>query len=122
LQKHPLQMSPRQFVPPLFILSLFVTAVAAPWLSLARWLFVADCAAYGAALSAAAAMTARRDGWHLLTRLPLVFATMHATWGTGFLLAAVRFWRRWTATEPLPPRLYMSAAGADEFAHASATK
>lgn len=105
LQKHPLQMSVRQFVPPTFLAALVVTAAAMPWLSAAGWLFAATAGAYGAATSVAAASVARRHRWLLFPRLLAAFATMHLSWGAGFLLGTIRFARRWLGSEPRPPQL-----------------
>ena len=105
LQKHPRQMSPRQFVPPAFVLSVLLTAVAAPWLPVARWLLGAALGAYGVALVAAAGVVARRHGWRHFGRVLAAFATMHVGWGGGFLVGAVRFADRWFGREPQPPQL-----------------
>jgi GT2 family glycosyltransferase len=105
LQKHPRQMSPRQFVPPLFVLSVITTAVAAPWLRSARWLLVAALGAYAGALLAAASTVARQHGWRHFPRVLAAFATMHLSWGSGFLVGTVRFADRWCAGEPAPPQL-----------------
>jgi succinoglycan biosynthesis protein ExoA len=105
LQKHPLQMSWRQFVPPTFVLALLLSALASPWLPAARWLFAAVLAAYGAALGLAAATVARRHGWRHFWRVLAAFTTMHLSWGCGFLVGAVRFAGRWFADEPAPPAL-----------------
>jgi len=105
LQKHPRQMSPRQFVPPFFVLAVISTALAAPWLRFARWLLLAALGAYAAALLAAACTVARQHGWRHFARVLAAFATMHLSWGSGFLVGAVRFADRWFANEPPPPPL-----------------
>jgi succinoglycan biosynthesis protein ExoA len=110
LQKHPRQMSPRQFVPPLFVLSVIGSALAAPWLPAARWLLAAALGAYGVALIAAAGTVARQHGWRHFARLLAAFATMHVSWGSGFLVGAARFAGRWRAPEPQPPRLQTTEA------------
>jgi succinoglycan biosynthesis protein ExoA len=111
LQKHPRQMSLRQFVPPLFVLSLLVTAVAAPFGGMAAGLLGLVLGAYGIALAAAASGVARRHGARLYAPLVAVFATMHCSWGLGFLLGIVRFGSRWLGEEPAPPLL---SAGPDK--------
>src|SRR5207248_3200783 len=63
LQKHPRQMSPRQFVPPLFVLSVILSALLAPWLRPFGWLLAAALGAYGIALIVAASAVVRRHGW-----------------------------------------------------------
>jgi len=69
LQKHPRQMSPRQFVPPLFVLVVISTVLAVPWLRPARWLLLAALGAYATALLAAAGTVARQHGWRHLPRV-----------------------------------------------------
>jgi len=120
LQKHPRQMSLRQFVPPLFVLALLLTGIAGAWRPLAAWLFCAGAGAYVLAAGAASATLARRAGWGQLGPLLVVFATMHLSWGSGFLLGAVRFAHRWFVDEPHPPQLHAAAAPAHEWARASA--
>jgi succinoglycan biosynthesis protein ExoA len=95
LQKHPKQMRPRQFVPPLFalsvILSLCLTAFL-PW----GWAGLAAVAgSYALANLAASALTASRKGWQHITFLPVVYAILHVSYGFGFLAGLVRFCHRW---------------------------
>jgi len=120
LQKHPRQMSVRQFVPPLFVAALLVTGVAAPWIRAAAWLWGAGAGAYVLADAAASATLARREGWGQFAPLLLVFATMHFSWGSGFLLGAARFAGRWFVDEPRPPQLQAAVPAAREWARASA--
>jgi succinoglycan biosynthesis protein ExoA len=95
LQKHPKQMRPRQFVPPLFALSLFV--VLGLWL-LASWGWVALVVVGGSyvlANLAASVLTAARKGWRHLPPLPVVYAILHLSYGLGFLAGLFKFWNRW---------------------------
>ncbi len=105
LQKHSAQMNVRHFVPPLFVLSLIVTLVLAPWVAAARWLLLAIAGAYAFALCGCAGVSARGQGRGQFHRLVVAFATMHLAWGTGFVLGSVRFASRWWLDEPQPPRL-----------------
>ena len=105
LQKHPKQMSPRHFVPPVFVLALAVTAVGAPIVPLSGWLCAAIAMAYVSALSAATVQVARQHGWRHVPLVLLVFVVMHVAWGSGFLVGAARFAGRWRSQEPLPERL-----------------
>jgi len=95
LQKHPRQMSPRQFVPPLFVLSLVIAillTILANW----GWVILAAVAgSYLIANFAASLVTAAKKGWQHLPRLPLVFATIHISYGLGFLAGLIKFWNRW---------------------------
>ena len=105
LQKHPRQMSVRQFVPPLFVATVLGSAIMALWLPAARWLFAAILAAYVLAVAAASASVARRHGWRDVAAVAAAFATMHCSWGSGFLVGGLRFARCWWAEEPHPPQL-----------------
>jgi succinoglycan biosynthesis protein ExoA len=122
LQKHPRQMSVRQFVPPAFIAALVVTAAAAPWLAPAGWLCAAGVAAYGAAASAAAATVSRRHGWYLFPRLLAAFAALHLSWGAGFLLGSLRFAPCWVSDEPIPPQLRAMTVTSCESARVPASE
>jgi succinoglycan biosynthesis protein ExoA len=95
LQKHPLQMRPRQFVPPLFAvcltLGLFLATVL-PW----GWIpFAAVASSYAVANLVASAMTAMTRGWRGVALLPAVYAVLHLSYGFGFLMGLVWFWNRW---------------------------
>ena len=120
LQKHPRQMSVRQFVPPLFVGTLVASAALAPWCAVAAGLFVVTLAAYAVAVTLATATVAGRD-WRLAPLVGAAFATMHLSWGCGFLLGALRFAARWFATEPVPPQLPAAPTRSAEFARVSAS-
>ncbi|MGV7975692.1 MAG: glycosyltransferase family 2 protein [Anaerolineaceae bacterium] len=95
LQKHPGQMSPRQFVPPLFVLSLLVSLVlslAVPW---AWWVLAGIVGAYLLANLTASLLTALRTRLHAPWLLPLAFSILHLAYGLGFLVGLVRFTGRW---------------------------
>jgi len=105
LQKHPRQMSVRQFVPPAFVAALAITALGSLFSSLLAWLFVLAAGAYAIALCLAAGSVARQHGWRNFHRLVRAFATMHLSWGTGFLLGAWKFRGNWSRPEQPPPPL-----------------
>jgi len=111
LQKHPRQMSVRQFVPPTFVAGLIGTAVLAPFWSVACWLFGAALGSYLVACATAAVVVARRAGWDLLPGVLLAFVTMHVSWGWGFLRGLVRFGGHWFRAERPVPRLDDEPAG-----------
>lgn len=95
LQKHPRQMSLRQFVPPLFVLSLVasvILALASNW----GWIaLVAITGSYLIANLAASLLIAMKKGWHHFPLLSLAFATIHTSYGLGFLAGLFKFWNRW---------------------------
>lgn len=105
LQKHPRQMSARQFVPPTFVAGVLGTGVLAPFWSVAACLFTAAVGAYLTACGVAAVLVARRAGWELLPGVFLAFVTMHVSWGWGFLRGLVRFAPHWFRAESPAPQL-----------------
>lgn len=94
LQKHPLQMRPRQFVPPLFVLALIFSMLLA-FIPGVRWLALVVPGLYLLANLTASLITAAKKGWRLFPLLPLAFAILHLSYGLGFLAGLVRFARRW---------------------------
>jgi succinoglycan biosynthesis protein ExoA len=95
LQKHPRQMRPRQFVPPAFVAGLVAGALALPW-SVGRWCFAAVVVIYGLANLVAVATSVRRlDTLAGVLYLPVAFAILHLSYGSGFLVGLVKFWNRW---------------------------
>jgi len=117
LQKHPRQMSARQFVPPAFVAVLVVTAIAGLFSAVSAVLFAIVASAYAVAVALAAAVVARTHGWEHFARLVRAFATMHLSWGAGFIVGVVKFRQNWWRQEPPPPLLasprYESAAGGE---------
>jgi succinoglycan biosynthesis protein ExoA len=96
LQKHPRQMSPRQFAPPLFVAAL---AAAAGLAARGRWaMLLGICGCYLMAdlvASARLMQTAPHIRWPHSLLFPLVFASLHISYGLGFLIGFVRFAPRW---------------------------
>lgn len=105
LQKHPRQMSARQFVPPAFVAALIGGAVVGIFSTSVARLWLLLLVAYAVAVDLAAGSVARQHGWRHWPRLVGAFVTMHCSWGAGFLLGLVRFRNRWGGPEPPPPAL-----------------
>lgn len=95
LQKHPTQMRPRQFIPPLFAIGVLVGAALASLNKSLRCLWAAGFAAYGLANMVTSVRLARGNSWEHLKRLPLVFFILHFSYGLGFLAGLVHFRDRW---------------------------
>jgi glycosyltransferase involved in cell wall biosynthesis len=108
LQKHPRQMSLRQFVPPIFVLGLFgsiflaLFLVSRPELALSEvegsvlgLLSIIVPLLYLIVNLFASLYTAFRRGWKYLPLLPLTFAILHLSYGLGFLFGLIKFWNRW---------------------------
>jgi len=102
MQKHPRQMRLRHFVPGALVATLLAAALGAlfsPW----GWGALALVGGgYLLANLAASFATARRAGWRYWPLLPPVFATLHFSYGLGFLAGLVRFAGRWREQSPRP--------------------
>jgi len=96
----------RQLVPPLFVLSLVVTAALGIALPTARELLAGIVGTYGALVLTGAALAARKDGVRCATALAAVFAVMHLSYGVGYLHGIIDHWfplrRRTRRTTPMP--------------------
>jgi glycosyltransferase involved in cell wall biosynthesis len=97
LLKHGRPASWRHVVPAAFILANGVMLIAACVYLITGWqtigplvgLWAAILAVYAFAVCAASIGAAARHGWALVAVLPLVFLTLHAAYGLGFLLGAL---------------------------------
>ena len=95
MQKHPKQMQPRQFVPAAFVAALVVCLATIPFFDAGWWLLGLVMAAYVIANLAATALEVRKHGRKMLPLLPVIFGTLHLSYGAGFWTGIVRFWRYW---------------------------
>jgi len=95
LQKHPRQMRMRQFVPPTFVTALLSSALLVPLTGLGHLALALVAGSYVLVNLAASVWTSYKQGWRHLLLLPVVFATLHLSYGLGFLTGLVRFARRW---------------------------
>jgi glycosyltransferase involved in cell wall biosynthesis len=82
-------MSGRQLIPPAFVLSLLGSALLAPWISAAAWLFGAIAGAYAAAVLTFSALAIRRHGLRCALALAAVFPVLHLSYGFGFIRRAL---------------------------------
>ena len=95
LQKYPKQMRPRQFIPLLFILALLLSLLL---MVIFPWGWISMPVLLGLYLSAnlmASSIIANRVGWRYFWSLPLVFATLHLSYGTGVFVGLFKFWHHW---------------------------
>jgi len=97
MQKHPRQMRLRHFAP----LALVVGLIGSGALTVIgrRRAALAIPMMYTFANLLASVLTARQRGWQHLRYLPLIFATLHLSYGTGFFLGLLKFWNRWFPTD-----------------------
>jgi succinoglycan biosynthesis protein ExoA len=93
-QKHPRQMSLRQFVPPVFVLALLLSFffVFVPGLRVSS-LFLPAC--YILTNILVSTYTASKQGWKYVLQLPVIFAILHLSYGFGFLTGMIKFAARW---------------------------
>jgi len=94
LQLHPRQMSPRQFVPFVFVITLLLLGIVSLFSVIALWALIGLIALY--ALMNFGASVAAAKG-HIL-RIPLVgfsFLILHLSYGLGSLCGLVAFRNRW---------------------------
>jgi len=94
-QKHPHQMRLRQFVPIVFVLALLGSIFLALF-PILRPLSLVIPVSYLLANLFVSFRTAAKQGWQFLTRLPLIFAILHLSYGLGFLVGLIKFWNRWS--------------------------
>jgi len=95
LQKHPKQMSLRQFVPLSFVLALLLTLMLTVttfwgWISL-----IGLVCMYLFANLTASILTVSGQSTKKLLLLPVAFAIIHFSYGLGFLVGLFKFWNRW---------------------------
>ncbi len=109
LKRHPSSLQWRQAVPVAFVATLLLLATASMVDVRAVFALGVVLLVYAIAASAAAAHAAKRArAWGLAPYLPVVFATIHVTWGMG-LLTNVLTAGRWPSrvarprTSPGPP-------------------
>ncbi len=105
LQKHPVQMRPRQFIPPSFVFAIItgiLLAVLFPW----GWVpLAALMGAYLLTNLGASVIAAKIKGWRYLFLLPFTFATLHVAYGLGFLTGLLKFWNRWHDKHSQTPKV-----------------
>jgi len=104
LQKHPRQMSLRQFVPPVFVLSIILSMLMTPifswgWIPLVIILGLYLIVNLGVSISIAA-----KRGWKYLVSLPAAFSIIHTSYGLGFLVGLLKFANRWHDKTGLVPQ------------------
>jgi succinoglycan biosynthesis protein ExoA len=96
LQKHPKQMSFRQFIPPVFVLTLLASIVFLVSISWGWIPFTLVASSYLFVNLLVSAILALKKDWKQLLRLPLVFSILHVSYGFGFFCGLFKFWNRWS--------------------------
>jgi succinoglycan biosynthesis protein ExoA len=93
VQKHPMQMSVRQFVPAALVLSLVLSLLAGFIIPVGRLCLFAVLCLYFVANMAASLITAQT--WEQRFYLPLIFSILHFAYGTGFLIGIIKWFPFW---------------------------
>ena len=88
LVAHPGSLRRRQLAPPSLVAALLVSLIL---FAISPSLVLLVPALYAVVNVSAAVVTAARKGWKYLPLLPIAFATIHLSWGSGFLLGLFRW-------------------------------
>jgi succinoglycan biosynthesis protein ExoA len=89
LLRHPSSLHLRWLAPPALVVSL-AAGLLLSWTSPGRWFLIVVAGSYALFLLAGAAALGSRVGLRLAPHTALALATMHLSWGTGFLVSAGR--------------------------------
>jgi succinoglycan biosynthesis protein ExoA len=90
LRRYPETLRWRQALPPSFVAGLIVLGLAAPFFRLARWALLIIIGLYILVLLAAGIqLAAKKKDLAMVVGVPLAIATMHFSWGSGFLWSLV---------------------------------
>ncbi len=108
LQKHPHQMSLRQFAPPSFVLALLISIILAFFPAFYMLSIIVPLLYLLINLCACLWIASRRS-WSVLPYLPLVFAILHFSYGMGFWAGLFRFWNRWGDRNGITPQMPLDA-------------
>lgn len=95
MQKHAGQMRPRQFAPPLFVASLGIALLLAPISATWGQVLGVIVASYASANLLASLIVGFGQPLREALLLPVAFATLHVSYGLGFLVGLARFATRW---------------------------
>lgn len=85
MRRHPRQVRLRQLIPAAFVMAIALAAAGAVLSGVGAWMLLLVTGAYASANLLASLVTARRGGWDSLPVLPVVFTSLHLSYGCGFL-------------------------------------
>ena len=105
LQKHPRQMSLRQFVPVFLVLAIIFSTLISFLHPIGSILLGLSIGSYVLANLTASIITASQRGWESLWLLPLGFGIIHFSYGLGFLAGLFRFANRWKDRQGQTPQM-----------------
>ncbi len=92
IRLHPRSTRLRHLVAPLFVASILVLSVAGIFWKPAWWLLLVEVVTYLVCALLAGLQAAKRshEGLAMALAMPLIFATIHLSWGSSFLLRLLR--------------------------------
>jgi glycosyltransferase involved in cell wall biosynthesis len=90
IRKHPRSTQPRHLIAPSFVSTIGVAGLFSLVSRPAVYLFLLVLTIYVLFSLAFSIAIALRKGWQYLPILPVVFTTLHLSWGSGFLWGLVR--------------------------------
>jgi hypothetical protein len=91
LRRYPHTLRVRQFLPPVFVLTLVGLPLISWWWPLAFVLWQVAVVSYATLLAGVAAQKAfRMKQPALIVGIPLAIASMHLSWGAAFLWSIIR--------------------------------
>lgn len=105
MQKHPRQIRIRHFIPPLFVLSILISVVLSLITFWGKLLLGVILVSYVFANLFASFQTALNSKVRHLVFLPLTFAILHLSYGSGLLIGLLRFASRWKDRQGKAPIL-----------------
>jgi succinoglycan biosynthesis protein ExoA len=97
MQKHPHQMSLRQFIPPVFVASLVFLSILAPFFGLARYLLAVEVGLYLITNLTASILAIKKNPVGYIPGLMLAFLMLHLSYGLGFIAGLFKFANRWSS-------------------------
>lgn len=95
LQLHPKQMSPRQFIPFIFVLSIIIFGLLSVFWNVGRWMLLIILALYFISNMAATIVAGLKHKIIILPLISLSFAILHISYGAGFISGLIVFRRKW---------------------------
>jgi len=92
IRLHPRSIKLRHLVAPLFVASIQALAIAGIFWTPAWWLLLVEVITYLICATLAGLQAAKRSagGLGMVLVMPVVFATIHLTWGSSFLMRLLR--------------------------------
>jgi succinoglycan biosynthesis protein ExoA len=105
LQKNPKQMQIRQFVPPIFVMSLILTLILSLLLAKGFLLFMFILGSYVIVNMLASIIATFQGNIKYLPVFPITYAILQIGYGFGFLFGIIKFYDKWGKKSNDTPKL-----------------